>query len=220
MDSSICVATMTGTLASRAADHVPLDDRHLLERHLETEIAARHHDRVHEGENARQVGDDLRALELRDDGQARPLLEEELAHLLDVGGRAHERHGDVVHAVLDPEAEIVLVLGRETGNRQRQPRQRHTLVVGHDSAGRDAAVRLARLHALDDELDRPVVHPDLVAGLERGEELRVVEQPAAGPRTVSAVSTKGSPERSMARPPTKVPSLTLGPWRSWMMVTG
>src|SRR5215510_6925197 len=46
------------------------------------------------------------------------------------------------------------------------------------------------------------------------------DAPAEVPWTGSAVSMKGSPVMSMARPPTKLPSRTLGPCRSWTMVTG
>src|SRR5216684_2131894 len=48
------------------------------------------------------------------------LLAEELADLLDVGGRAHERHRDVVHAVRDAEAQVIPVLGGERRAGQRQ----------------------------------------------------------------------------------------------------
>ena len=62
-------------------------------------------------------------------GMSAPWSCEELADLLDVGGRAHEGDRHVVHAVLDAEAQVLAVLVGEARHRQRQPRQRHALVV-------------------------------------------------------------------------------------------
>ena len=68
IDSSTCVATMTGTpRAARRAQHLLLDARHVLERHLEAEVAARHHHRVGGVEDLVEPVDRLGAFELGDD---------------------------------------------------------------------------------------------------------------------------------------------------------
>ena len=65
IDSSICVATTTGLPARRAAArHELLDARHLFERHLDAEIAARHHQRVGEVEDLVEPVHRLRLLDL------------------------------------------------------------------------------------------------------------------------------------------------------------
>ena len=49
IDSSICVATTTGLpSAARRTGDLLLHAGHLLERHLDAEIAARHHQRIRE----------------------------------------------------------------------------------------------------------------------------------------------------------------------------
>ena len=68
IDSSTCVATITGMLCcARGERDLLLRARHALERHLEAEIAARHHHRVAGVENAVEVVERLRAFELCDE---------------------------------------------------------------------------------------------------------------------------------------------------------
>src|SRR6202022_4261088 len=105
---------------------------------------------------------------------------EELAHLLDVGGRAHERDRDVVDALLDAEAEILAILRGQAGHRHCQPRERDALVVGDHAARDDPAADLAAVDRLHRELDHAVVHPHRITRPEGGEELGVVERAARG----------------------------------------
>ena len=170
-----------------------------------------------------QVRHDLRALQLGDDRNVGALVVEELPHFLDVGGGADEGDRHVVHRLLDAEAQILPVLLGQARHRHRQPRERHPLVIA--TPRRPTTTRhshLAVLHLLHDELDHPVVHPDRIAGPQRREELGMVQRAARGGalhgRGRSARSAR--PASSMACPPTKVPSRTLGPWRSWRMVIG
>ena len=164
----------------RLPDDVALDDRHLLQRHLDAEVTAGDHDGVHEGQDTGEVGDHLGSLELGDDGDARPAIEEEFADLLNVGGRAHERHRDVVDAMGDPEAEILAVLVGETRHGQRDPGEGHALVVGDDTARDDAAHGGIDVRPLHGQLDGAIVHPQLIAGLEGGDQIRMVERGALG----------------------------------------
>src|SRR5207253_2143189 len=83
-----------------------------------------------------------------------------------VGGGAHEGHGDEVDAFVDSEAEVLTVLRRETGHRQRDVGKRDALVIA-DAPSRDhAAAHRRGRRVLDLQLNHPVVHPDLVADLQ------------------------------------------------------
>jgi hypothetical protein len=97
--------------AAGLADDLLLDVRHVLERHVDAEVAARDHHRVDLGQDARQVVDDLVPLELGDDGQVGGgFVPQELAHLVDIGRRAHERDRDVVDPVAQPEVQVLAIL--------------------------------------------------------------------------------------------------------------
>ena len=62
MDSSICVATMTGmSFLWAARDDAHLGDRHVLEVHLDAEVAARDHEAVGDLRDVVDFGDALRA---------------------------------------------------------------------------------------------------------------------------------------------------------------
>ena len=99
--------------AARLADDVLLDHGHLLERHLDPEVAARHHHRVHQRQDAGQVGDDLRALELGDDRQVGALARARnfRTSWMSAAERTNET-ATIVHAVRDAEAQVVAVLRR------------------------------------------------------------------------------------------------------------
>ena len=72
IDWSISVATMTGRRTRRATrEDLPLDDRHALGRELDAEIAARDHDAVARGDDALEVLDRVRRLDLGDDRRGR-----------------------------------------------------------------------------------------------------------------------------------------------------
>ena len=111
IDSSIWVATITGTLASRAWRMTSFwmigtsSSGTSTPRSPRATITA-----STRGRTPWQVGHDLGPLELGDDRDVGALVVEELADLLDVGRGAHEGDGHVVHALLDPEAEVLAVL--------------------------------------------------------------------------------------------------------------
>ena len=90
IDSSTCVATMTGMpLPARPVRDVLLRPRHALERHLEAEIAAGDHHAVTRRENLVEVLQGLRPFELGDERHVGlPLLGHQLAGLLQVGRRS------------------------------------------------------------------------------------------------------------------------------------
>ena len=71
IDSSIWVATTTGLPArARGAGELLLDARHLLQRHFDAEIAARHHDRVGDVHDLVEPVHRLRLLDLGHHGGA------------------------------------------------------------------------------------------------------------------------------------------------------
>ena len=108
IDSSICVAVTTGFEARFArCDHIFLRQRHLFERDLDAEVAARDHDAVGRGTMSSMwssascfsifaiTGIDL---------PAAAMCVFDAQHVL---RRAHERNGDPVDAVRDPEVEVL-----------------------------------------------------------------------------------------------------------------
>ncbi len=137
IDSSICVATMTGFAMRRASlDGALLHDRHGLQRQLDAEVAAGDHDAVERVDDLFEVVDGLRLLDLRDDGDAHALLRHDLVHALDVGRAAHEGERDQVGADAQAPAQVVLVLLAQRGNADGDAGQVDALVV-RDRAGDD-----------------------------------------------------------------------------------
>jgi hypothetical protein len=78
----------------RLADDLLLHQRHFLERQLDAQVAAGHHDGVRRVEDAAEIPEGRVLLDLGHElgraGHQRP----ELLHVL---GPAHEREGDIVH---------------------------------------------------------------------------------------------------------------------------
>ncbi len=84
--------------------HGPLlHHRHLLQRQLDTEVTARHHEPVESMHDRLEGGHGLRLLDLRDDRDPTPDLVHDLVDELDVVGRAHERQGHQVDAEVQRE---------------------------------------------------------------------------------------------------------------------
>jgi hypothetical protein len=109
--------------AARLADDLLLDVRHVLDRHVDAEVAAGDHDDVDLAQDAREIGEDLVALELGDDRQLGGLATQERPDLVDVVGRPHERDGDEVDPVAEAEAQVLAVFVRQARYRQRHARQ-------------------------------------------------------------------------------------------------
>ena len=108
IDSSTCVATMTGTPRSRARpQHFFLHVRHLFERQLEAEVTARHHHRIGRLDNLGQPCDRFGPLQLRDDRHMRPArLDRDRARAGNVRGGLHEAERDEIDARGQPKPEI------------------------------------------------------------------------------------------------------------------
>ena len=90
IDSSICVAVITGFPRSSALDDLLLEERHAAGLDLHAEVAARDHDRVRLLEHVVEGVDGLGLLDLGDDPRGRARMLDQLAQVTDVGRRAHE----------------------------------------------------------------------------------------------------------------------------------
>ena len=93
IDSSICVAVMTGVPVSTQCRMIRFwRCGHVLDRAVDAEVAAGDHDRVGRGDDVVQVVDRRVRLDLRH--ELSPVADDR-PHLLDVARLAHERHRDV-----------------------------------------------------------------------------------------------------------------------------
>ena len=106
---------------SRAPDDLLLHARHLLERHLETEVAARHHDALRDLEDGREVAHGGRSLDLCDE------RDHAAGRIHDVAGRGHVLGGldkaqrDEVDAQLKPEPQVGGILRRSRQTQATRP---------------------------------------------------------------------------------------------------
>ena len=149
-----------------AQDDPLLEQRHGRCADLDSEVTARDHDRVGLAQHFVEHLDRLGLLDLRDHACRRPVLSDDLVQIADVGRRAHEREGDVVDVERQRELEIVEILRRQRGNRDRDPRQIHALVRLDLAANEHPAAGAPVRNLLDAEPDEPVVDQHLVAGLQ------------------------------------------------------
>ena len=127
MLSSICVAITTGMPRWRASRTMRfLRHRNLLRRQFHAEVAARHHHAVGQGQDAGQVVQRLRLLQLGHDPGAAVCDGAGLGHVL----RAlHEGQAYVIHAALQGEAQILVVLLGQRRDRQHHVWHVHALAV-------------------------------------------------------------------------------------------
>ena len=214
IDSSICVATTTGRPAARAGAHqVLLQQRDLLHRQLDPEVAPRHHQRVGRPRGSVDPLDRRLRLDLRDDRHG--ALPHQRPQLRDVLGPAHERLRHEIHLEgQHPPERLAIAVG---DGRQAEPLGRHV----HALAGADRAAADALRHddvALDrarPKLHRAVGEQHAVAaraGPPPGPD-SVVPAPAASPGPPGR-SRNDWPGRSGSGSGTTSPRRTFGPGRS------
>ena len=144
----------------RAPNHVLLNHRHLLGKHLDAEIAARHHHAVRRLNDLLQLLQSLRLFELGNDGDFTALILDELLHLAHIRRRAYERNCDHVDVVLEPEFQILSIFIRERGNGQRNSRQIDALVLPQDSAIHHIAFHVFPAHPTHAQFNQPVRQQD------------------------------------------------------------
>ena len=139
-----------------------LDDRDVLDRQLDTQVAAGHHDRVSGADDLLGVVDSLRLLDLGHQGQPRVAPDG-----LDILGAAHEGQRHDVDADRLAEAEHVQVLLGHRHQAARVAGDVQALARGDRAADLDDGVDLALAAAdlLDAEADRAVGEIDDVVGI-------------------------------------------------------
>ena len=164
-------------LAGQAAgpDDVLLAARHLLGRHLDAEVAARHHDRVRGLDQLREVLERGRLLDLghqrRAPGDQAPGLGQVL-RALDEGQR------DPVDPEVEAEAQVGAVLLGERRDRQHDARHVDALVVLQGPAGQHQGLGVVLAAGFDLQAQLAVVQQQQGARFERGEDLGVGQRRA------------------------------------------
>ena len=156
--------------AAPGARHLLLHARHLFERHLDAEIAARDHQRIGEIDDLVEPVDRLRLLDL---GHHRGAAAGDLLGFGDVLRALDEGERDPVDAGGERGFEIGAVLVGQRRERNRRVGQAHALAVGKFAADLDAGDDAPRRHLGGDEPDLAVVEQQRVAGLDGGEDFRM-----------------------------------------------
>jgi hypothetical protein len=154
-----------------------LQTRHALDRHLNTKIAARHHERVAGDYDGIKIVDSRRLLDLHDD---RRTIADDLLGFQHVLGALHERERDPVRPDLERTIEVGMILFRQRRDRQQRIGQTDALAAGQraarDHLGLDATVA-GLLHA---HADLAVVEQQHIALGDGVENLRMWQVPARG----------------------------------------
>ena len=164
-----------------------LDDRDLLERQLDAEVAAGHHHPVEGLHDAREVLHGLGLLHLGQDRDPPTDLVHDRVHVLDIGRTAHERQEDHVDADAQRPAQVVLVLLRQRRHAHGHPGQVDALVVADRAALEHPGAHPGSVDLDHLELDLAVVDQHGVPGvavvgqaLVRGAALRHVAEDVLG----------------------------------------
>ena len=148
----------------RAARDGLLRPRHLLERHLEPEIASRHHDGVARLQNLLEVLERFRPLQLGDERDVRAAgFRHQLARLPEVGRGLHEADRDHVDAERQPEPQVVDVLRRDRRRRQRHARRVDALVLADFAAFDHGRLNLPAVGRIDAQFDEAVGQQQSIA---------------------------------------------------------
>ena len=144
IDSSTCVATITGRPTARAErDDLFLNSRNLLQRHFETEIAARNHDAVCLGQNRVQMLDCGRPLNLRDNRHGSTGFAHQFLRSNHIVSGLHEAERHEVDAKFETEAQIGRVLVGNAGCGQTHAWSIDSLVLTKQATGHDRRFQFA-----------------------------------------------------------------------------
>ena len=179
MDSSICVAVITGRRASRALDDLLLHDRHAFGTHLHAEIAARDHHAVGHFENRVQIFDGLRLFEFGDDRRVASGAPYRAFGRSDIGCAPHETHRDVIHVMLQRKSEIVVIFFRERRHLQFHARQIDAFMLAENSRHRRLRRKRIAPCGQHPQFDQSIGEQDAVAAMDFARQhLNVVLTPA------------------------------------------
>ena len=159
------------------ARHLFLHAGHLLQRHFDAEIAARHHQRVGEFHDLGEPGHRLRFFDL---GHHRGAAARDFLRLGDVLRPLDERQRHPIDAGIERGFQIGAVLLGECGKRNGRIRQAHALAVGQFAGHLDARHHTLGLGLRDREPHLAVVDQQRAPGRDRGENFRMREICACG----------------------------------------
>jgi hypothetical protein len=116
----------------RGADYLLLESRHLGQRQLDAEIAARHHDPVRCLDDFLEVFDARLVFDLGDDRRAPIGFQENFAYAMNIVGGLHERRRQVIYIVVGGEGnfthDVIPELGADSVNREFRVGQVDALV--------------------------------------------------------------------------------------------
>lgn len=157
------------------ADDFLLDDRDILCRHLDAEIAARDHDAVRDGEDRVEIIDAREVFDLWDDLHVSAVLGDEVSDLLNVRGALDEGGGNEVHVVLDAKNNVALVLLGDRREAQLDAGRSDAFARGHGTAVLDRRHDVLAAHLVDDESDETVREEERVAGFDLFPEFLMVD---------------------------------------------
>ena len=110
-----------------------------------------------------EVLEGLRLLDLGDDRDTAAFLVHDLMGAIDVGGEAHEGHGNDVGAGADGPAQILFVLLGQSRQRHGDARKVDALVAGDRSGNDNLGVHVVAFDLGDLEADLAVVDEDRIA---------------------------------------------------------
>ena len=150
------------------ARHFLLHAGHFFQRHLDAEVAARHHQGIGEVED---FGEPRHRLRLLDLGHHRGAAAGDLLGLGDVFRPLDEGQRHPIDAGIERGLEIGQILGRHGGERDQRVGQAHALAVRDFAADLDMRDDALRARRGRDKAELAVVDQELVARLDGGENL-------------------------------------------------
>ena len=152
------------------ASPVALGNHHLLceedlrGRNLDTKVTTGDHDTVCLPQDLVKVGDTLFVLDFDDDLDVGTVWAEDVTDIANILGATDEGREDHVAAVLDTEAEVGLVLLRESGAVDVGLREVDTLARGKSTVVEGANVDVGAVNGGDEEGKDTVIDVDVLAG--------------------------------------------------------
>ena len=156
-------------------DRAALDDGQFLVGHLDAEIAARDHDAVGDGDDLLEILHRELVLDLGDDADVAVAFANLGAEQQHVGRLAHERHGDEIHAALEGDLDVLVVLLGQRGQVNLHAGQVDVAAAAERAGGEHLADELVRAAFLDRaHAEVAVVDDDDAADLDVLDELRVI----------------------------------------------
>ena len=164
MDSSICVAVITGFPRSSALAMIRFCTSGTSSGPISTPRSPRA--TMTASASASTSSSASTASDFSIFAGGRAFLRDELFEIADVRCRPHERERDEVAAELQRELEVLEILARERRDRDRDTWEIHALVRRHRPTDDDAAASAAGLDLLDAQPDHPVGDEHLMAPLQ------------------------------------------------------